>query len=121
MHKLFQSKGISTIINHPIDDIMQYTSEENRDKDYSKRVFEIITQMHDVLVNKKLNLFVYDSSGISRSSTVIFGYLAMYKKVVFWQNLPKIEEHLKNCQNVAFPNLRVIQTMVLEKKEFQAQ
>ena len=97
MHKLFQNKGISTIINHPIDDIMQYTDEELKDQNYARRVFDCVTQIEDILVQKKQNLFIYDCSGISRSATVVAGYLAIYKKYSCWQSLPKIEEHLKSC------------------------
>ena len=87
---------------------MQYTSEELRDQNYAKRVFDCVTQMEDILTLKKQNLFIYDCSGISRSATVVAGYLAIFKKYSNWQSLPKIEEHLKTCNSVCFPNLRVI-------------
>lgn len=108
MHKMYQSKGVRTIINHPIDDIGLYASEEIRDRDYSSKIFEACQIIHDTITLKKENIFIYDTSGISRSSTIAAAYLALFKKVSFWPNLSKIDEHLKSCHQFSFPNIRVI-------------
>ena len=81
MYKLYQSKGVKTIINHPIDDISQERSEEQRDQDYSARIFSVIQIIHDTVTIKKQHLFLYCTSGVSRSSTTAGAYLSIYKKV----------------------------------------
>jgi protein-tyrosine phosphatase len=79
MFKLFQSKGVKTIINHPINDVSQ-----KGDSEYSSRVFEAIQIIHEIVSVKKQNLFLYCTSGVSRSATTIGAYLSIYKKVSQW-------------------------------------
>jgi protein-tyrosine phosphatase len=76
--------------------------------------------IHDTVTLKKQNVFIYDTCGISRAPTVVACYLALFKKVVCWSSLVKIEEHLKSCHPASFPNLRVVQLTINQNKEFQS-
>jgi protein-tyrosine phosphatase len=45
--------------------------------------------------NKNLKVFVNCKTGISRAPTVVLAYLALYKRVNDWQNIPSINSFIK--------------------------
>jgi protein-tyrosine phosphatase len=45
--------------------------------------------------NKNLKVFVNCKSGISRAPTVVLTYLALYKRVNDWQNIPSTNNFIK--------------------------
>ena len=87
--------------------------------EYSKKLLAVVKQLDDLLINKGVNVYMYDTTSISRAPTAALAYLCLCKRVKEWQNLQKSEEHLKSCHFVGHPNIRLVQKCISDNKAFQ--
>ena len=71
---------------------------------------------NDMINNKNLKVFVYCSSGITRTPTVIMAYLCIYKKIQCWNKIFQVDEILKQYIPYSYPNTMIIQDAIQENK-----
>lgn len=107
----YKQSGINTAINVPVN-------EKAPKEQYRAKLFEVSQRIND-LVSKKMNVFVHDSTGISRAPTAALTYLCLYKNVSCWPSVPQSARIVKNAHKPAVPNVRAVQRVINDNLDFQ--
>ena len=76
-------------------------------------------ELDDLIATKGINVYMYDTTAISRAPTVALSYLCLCKRRKNWQDLDKCEEHLKSCHPIGCPNIRMVKKCIEENSFFQ--
>lgn len=98
-------------MHFPIDDFNQ--------QEKAVKYFSAAQYLNDLVNNKNLKVYVHDSSGISRSPTVILTYLTIFKRVDCWQNINQSEKYIRQYYPVGHSNTSLVQKIVNDNREFQ--
>ena len=112
MQQLYQQKGIKSAIHYSIDD---YNEDE-----HIKKTFAAAQYLNDLVNSKNNKVFIHCSSGISRASTVVLCYLALYKKVPCWRSIDQCDELLLKYHHVSTPNQFIIEQIIRDNADFQS-
>ena len=100
MNQVYKSRGLNCI-HYPIDDYDE--------QDHPQKVFAAAQYLNDLLNAKNNKVYIHCSSGISRASTVVLCYLALYKKIACWRSIDQCDEYLLKYHHVSTPNQWIIE------------
>jgi len=80
MSHFYRNKGINIVVNQNVCD---YTEPE-----YADHLFKAALALHDLHDIKKHKVYIHDTCGVSRVSTLILCYMALFCKSEKWNNIP---------------------------------
>ena len=64
-------------------------------------------------------VFVHCTTGISRVSTLVLVYLAIYCRHKQWNNVDALKSMLKNHYDLSFPNMQAVNLCIEKSKQLQ--
>lgn len=82
-------------------------------------MFGAVKELDDLIATKGINVYMYDTTAISRAPTVALSYLCLCKRHTDWQDVGKCEGHLKQWHPIGRPNLGMVKKCIDENKTFQ--
>ena len=74
--------------------------------------------LDDMVNNKNLRVFVHCTSGHTRAMSVVMVYLSIYKKHPDWNDLDKLNQQLASQYALSFPNIKAVEKVVQQNKNF---
>ena len=80
MSQFYRKKGINVVVNQNVSD---YTEQE-----YADHLFKACHTLHELVDIQKHKVFIHDTCGVSRVSTLILCYMALFGKSENWNNIP---------------------------------
>lgn len=101
-NQLLKNHGILQI-NNSIDE---------KASNYEKQLFNGALVIDETINMKKMNIYVYCSSGLTRSPTLILAYLCLFKKIDTWESVPKTIEYMKTHMSMACPNGKHVEKLI---------
>ena len=67
-----------------------------------------------------MSVLLHSKTGVTRATTVLLAYLALFKGNQDWDAVPKMRLWLRQYIDLAEPNIYLVEKVVAAHKEFQA-
>lgn len=71
------------------------------------------------MIEKKRIVYVHDTAGQSRCTTLAAFYLCLFMKANNWKNPDEVVKAIKKCQEGSAPNVQVLHLALQKHKQFQ--
>ena len=84
----FYGKGISTYTRFQVAD--------NFKQEYALDLFDAAKLLHELVDVKKEKVFVHDQTGVSRCTTLLLVYLALFVKHKSWRNIDELYTYIES-------------------------
>lgn len=82
-------------------------------------IFTAAQYLNDLANTKNLRVFLHSRSGVTRTSTVLLAYMALFKAHQDWNSPMKMYQWLRGSVELAQPNLALVEKVVKAHREFQ--
>jgi len=85
-------------------------------EDYADDLFDAALVLNDLIDVKGHKVYLHDTSGVSRVTTLYLVYLSLFKKPT--KSLPDLARELKNQYPLSTPNLKMVEQVLDENQSF---
>jgi len=109
---LYRQNGINQLANSSVMDADE--------EDYGDDLFNAACAMNN-MVEKGYTVYVHDTNGVSRVSTLILIYIALFLRHKQWNNIPALQQYLKVQYPQGHPNMEMVNQVIEDNKDFQQQ
>jgi len=82
-------------------------------------VFTAAQYLNDLANTKNLRVLLHSTSGVTRASTVLLAYMALFKAHEDWADSAKMCQWLRTSVELAQPNLHLVDRVVKARRDFQ--
>lgn len=111
MTQFYRKNGIKSFLNSPCKDL--------HEDEYAEHLFKAVCVLGSMINDKGYIVFMHDTCGVSRCTTLFIIYLALFIKHSKWNNLPELEKFAKSKYPEGVPNMEMVKRVVDENKDFQ--